>query len=149
MTEFTRHGKAHKVLKLLKGGPLTQAQVLAALGLAPRDRDYRKYGFVFATLRREGLIDKDDRGVCNLRAEGANELAALEAAPTVRVFARAEDCREAEVALNEEVLGFQYGDGWGALRDIDDEDRPWLIEAFPAVAARMGFAPTGEKEAGR
>lgn len=56
------------------------------------------------------------------------------------------ECRKAEIALNELLL-FQDGDDWGALIEIDDEDRPWLIETFPTVAARMGFAPSSQTEA--
>lgn len=55
------------------------------------------------------------------------------------------DCREAEVDLNQ--IKDCWGDDWFSLREIDDEDRPWLLEEYPAVAARM-FGPqvadTGE-----
>jgi hypothetical protein len=49
------------------------------------------------------------------------------------------DCRLAEIALND-ILDTHGPDEWCALCDIEDEDRPWLIEAFPAVAARIGFS---------
>lgn len=49
------------------------------------------------------------------------------------------DCRAAEIAMNNDVLGFQYGDDWWPLSDIESEDRPWLIDAYPAVARRMGM----------
>lgn len=49
------------------------------------------------------------------------------------------DCREAEVEMNRTILGYSYGDEWWPLHDIEREDRPWLVKAFPAVAARMGF----------
>lgn len=49
------------------------------------------------------------------------------------------DCREAELAMNA-LIGTQYGDEWWPLSEIETDDRPWLIETFPAVAARMGFA---------
>lgn len=48
-------------------------------------------------------------------------------------------CRAAEIALNElhEVWG---GNDWMNLgSDMEWEDWPWLIEAFPNVAARMGI----------
>lgn len=49
------------------------------------------------------------------------------------------DCRAAEVALND-VMGFHPGDDWTLLLDVDPEDRPWLKDKFPAVAARL-FGP--------
>lgn len=55
------------------------------------------------------------------------------------------DCRAAEVDLNNEILGWQYGDDWLPLHDIEREDWPWLIEAHPAVAARMNLAAALEK----
>ena len=51
------------------------------------------------------------------------------------------DCREAEVGLNT-VLGWSHGDEWWPLSKIEWEDRLWLLDAFPAVAARMGITPT-------
>lgn len=51
------------------------------------------------------------------------------------------DCRLAEIALNNEILGFQYGDDWVPLSHIEDEDRPWIAEAYPAVAQRLGVFP--------
>lgn len=48
------------------------------------------------------------------------------------------DCRAAEIAMNNDVLGFQYGDEWRPLFDIESEDLPWLIDSYPAVAARLG-----------
>jgi len=50
------------------------------------------------------------------------------------------DCRAAEVALNNDILGFRSGDDWCPLSDLEHEDRPWLLEAHPTVAARMGIA---------
>lgn len=50
------------------------------------------------------------------------------------------DCRLAEIKLND-LLETQWGDEWAALSEIDEEDWPWLIETFPAVAARMGIKP--------
>lgn len=52
------------------------------------------------------------------------------------------DCRAAEIALNE-LLG-TYPDEWQPLADIDSEDVPWLVETFPAVAARKGFNLSSE-----
>lgn len=49
------------------------------------------------------------------------------------------DCRAAEVDLNQYILGHQHGDEWLPLSEIDDEDRVWLIGAYPAVARRMRF----------
>lgn len=49
------------------------------------------------------------------------------------------DCRAAEVALNTEIVAWSYGDEWLGLSEIEDEDWPWLLEAHPAVAARMGI----------
>ena len=51
------------------------------------------------------------------------------------------DCRAAEIAMNNDVLGFRYGDDWWPLSEIESEDRPWLIAAYPAVARRMGIVP--------
>lgn len=47
------------------------------------------------------------------------------------------DCREAEIGLN--MLHDVYaGDDWMNLGDdMEWEDWPWLIEKYPAVAARM------------
>lgn len=60
------------------------------------------------------------------------------------------ECREAEVALND-ILGSHGAEEWCVLSDIEDEDRPWLIEEFPIVAQRMGLAapttPAGEDAA--
>ena len=50
------------------------------------------------------------------------------------------DCRQAEVDMNLHIMGHQYGDDWCGLSDIEDEDRPWLLGSYPAVAERMGFA---------
>ena len=46
-----------------------------------------------------------------------------------------QDCRKAEVALND-LLQSSYGE-WALLQEIDDEDRAWLREEYPDVAARM------------
>jgi hypothetical protein len=51
------------------------------------------------------------------------------------------DCRLAEVALNDK--NECRADEWWPLSELYEEDRPWLLEAFPAVAARMGIAPEG------
>jgi hypothetical protein len=45
------------------------------------------------------------------------------------------DCRDAEVAHNKECGSF--GNEWQALHEIEWDAWPWLIEAFPTVAARM------------
>lgn len=49
------------------------------------------------------------------------------------------DCREAELAYNNDLLECQWGDDWYPIHDIDSDDWPWLIEAHPTVAARMGI----------
>lgn len=49
------------------------------------------------------------------------------------------DCRKAEIAYNLDILDCQHGDDWSQLSDIDCDDWPWLIGAFPAVAARMNL----------
>jgi hypothetical protein len=49
------------------------------------------------------------------------------------------ECRAAEIAINH--LHGTFGDEWFGLNEIDDEDRPWLREEHPIVAARMGIAP--------
>lgn len=49
------------------------------------------------------------------------------------------DCREAEIALNRDVLNY-CRDEWVGLCDIEREDVAWLQGAFPAVAARL-FPP--------
>lgn len=48
------------------------------------------------------------------------------------------DCRAAEVRLND-LAGWGFGDDWYPLSDAGREDWPWLIEEFPAVAARMNI----------
>ena len=49
------------------------------------------------------------------------------------------DFRAAEERMNE-LAGWRYGDDWYLLNDdLGREDWPWLIEEFPAVAARMGI----------
>ena len=45
------------------------------------------------------------------------------------------DCREAEVAHNKEIGSF--GDEWWPLYELEWDAWPWLIDAFPTVAARM------------
>lgn len=49
------------------------------------------------------------------------------------------ECRDAEVAYNYDALGYQYGNDWWPLYDIEREDWPWLREAHPAVADRMNI----------
>ncbi len=47
------------------------------------------------------------------------------------------DCRAAELALNN-LHGCYGGEDWINIGyDLDWEDWPWLVEEFPAVAARM------------
>jgi hypothetical protein len=53
------------------------------------------------------------------------------------------DCREAEVDLNNDILGWQWGDDWLPLYEIDREDWLWLTGAYPAVAARMRITTEG------
>ena len=50
------------------------------------------------------------------------------------------DCRAAEVELND-LQGNYGGEDWTALSLIPEEpeDKAWLIEAHPVVAARMGL----------
>lgn len=52
------------------------------------------------------------------------------------------DCREAEIAMNNDIRDFQYGDDWRPLDEIEHEDWPWLRDAYPAVAGRLGIAET-------
>jgi hypothetical protein len=54
------------------------------------------------------------------------------------------DCRAAEVELNNDILGWNSGDDWLGLRDIEQEDWPWLRDKHPAVAWRMGLARPAE-----
>lgn len=49
------------------------------------------------------------------------------------------DCRTAEVAYNQDILGYVWGDDWRCLSEIDKDDWPWLIDAHPTVAKRMGI----------
>ena len=49
------------------------------------------------------------------------------------------DCRDAAIKLNE-LHGTQYGDDYLGLRDLECDDREWLCEDFPAVAARVGWS---------
>lgn len=49
------------------------------------------------------------------------------------------DCRAAEIELNK--LASTDWDEWMGLADIEDDDWDWLIEEYPAVAARMGLPP--------
>lgn len=51
------------------------------------------------------------------------------------------ECREAEVAYNREA-GWQWGDDWYPLSEIEPEDRPWLAAEYPLAAQRLGIAPT-------
>ena len=49
------------------------------------------------------------------------------------------DCRAAEERMNE-LAGWRYGDDWYLLSDdLSREDWPWLLEEFPAVAARLNI----------
>lgn len=49
------------------------------------------------------------------------------------------DCRKAEIALNS-LHGNGWADDWMSLcTDLEWEDHPWLLEEYPAVAARMGI----------
>lgn len=49
------------------------------------------------------------------------------------------DCRSAEIGLNR-LHDVRGGDEWMNLGDdMEWEDWPWLVEDFPAVAARMGI----------
>jgi hypothetical protein len=49
------------------------------------------------------------------------------------------DCHAAVQALNKQhEVGFY--DEWMGLRDLECEDRDWLCEDFPAVAARLGWS---------
>jgi len=48
------------------------------------------------------------------------------------------DCRDAVVALNK--LCETQHDEWMGLSDIEIDDREWLCEDFPAVAARLGWS---------
>ena len=48
-------------------------------------------------------------------------------------FAMHVDCRAAEVALNKIHDPYE----WVPLSEFDDEDRPWIRENYPEVAARM------------
>jgi len=48
------------------------------------------------------------------------------------------DCREAVLKLNK--LCETQHDEWMSLSDIEVEDREWLCEDFPAVAARLGWS---------
>ena len=57
------------------------------------------------------------------------------------------DCREAELAYNNDLLECQWGDDWYPIHEIDRDDWPWLIEAHPTVAARMGIAAPSVCEA--
>ena len=47
------------------------------------------------------------------------------------------ECREAEIAYNNEVLGYAWGDDWWPLSEIDRDDWPWLTETHPIAAARV------------
>lgn len=49
------------------------------------------------------------------------------------------DCRDASIKLND-LHGTQHGDDWLGLRDLEFDDREWLCEDFPAVAARVGWS---------
>lgn len=81
------------------------------------------------------------------RCEGCGKF--IEAAGPAWYFSALEDgdfyagyyhveCRDAEVALND-LKGNHGGEDWMPLYLVRDEpdDRDWLIEAHPAVAARM------------
>lgn len=49
------------------------------------------------------------------------------------------DCRNAEVALNDlHDVRYPY-DEWNVLSEMEWDDWPWLIDKFPTVAARMGI----------
>jgi hypothetical protein len=48
------------------------------------------------------------------------------------------ECRAAEVALNR-AHGTDW-DEWITLDDMEREDRTWLREEFPVVAARFGWS---------
>ncbi|RVT93739.1 hypothetical protein [Sphingomonas crocodyli] len=48
------------------------------------------------------------------------------------------DCREAEIALNR-LRETGWVDDWSCLYDIEWEDWRWLVEEWPAVAARKGI----------
>ena len=49
------------------------------------------------------------------------------------------DCREAVLKLNK-LHGSRDGDEWLSLSDLELDDREWLCEHFPAVAARVGWS---------
>lgn len=49
------------------------------------------------------------------------------------------DCHEAVTELNK-LHGVGFGDEWMGIRDLECEDREWLCEDFPAVAARVGWS---------
>lgn len=55
------------------------------------------------------------------------------------------DCRAAELGLNK--LHDTMHDEWMSLDDMEWEDWPWLIEEFPAVAARMNITTEKYEEA--
>lgn len=49
------------------------------------------------------------------------------------------DCRKAEEGLNKLNQVGWYDDWMSLCNDMEWEDWPWLIEEFPAVAARMNI----------
>jgi len=52
------------------------------------------------------------------------------------------ECREAEVYMNREASSFE----WWPLGNHEEDDWPWLMEKFPAVAARFNITPERYKE---
>lgn len=48
------------------------------------------------------------------------------------------DCRAAEIALNR--LHGNHWDEWFGLHEINEDDRDWLCEEHPTVAARFGWS---------
>ena len=52
------------------------------------------------------------------------------------------ECREAEVYMNREINSFE----WCPLNSHEEDDWPWLMDKFPAVAARFNITPERYKE---
>lgn len=46
------------------------------------------------------------------------------------------ECRAAEIGLNR-LHDTRWDDEWSTLRDMEFDDWPWLLEEYPAVAARF------------
>lgn len=48
------------------------------------------------------------------------------------------ECRKAEIAFNR-LKDTMWHDEWSSLSEMEDDDHPWLLEEYPAIAARYGI----------